>query len=188
MSEHMQQIKGQCLYAHIDTPIGTICHHLRDDDVNRIIIRGKDDHAIGFVPLSQILRLLSHESRYLDGLLAQMSLQEIMQAIEGFFFHQPGPDVHCRRFMLLPDPDRKDLRQAFVICEGNRSAVEKMLRSQASCIVAASQNVISGSLIEEAEQQGIVFAGTNLSAVDAAQALLMKIPVGMMMQRFSLHD
>lgn len=187
MNKTIQWSDGQNLYVHKDTSLESICAHLHEDEVKQIVIQGKDERVIGFVPLCQILRLLCNDSNYLDALITKLSILEIMKAIGGTLLYQPKKEVHFEHFALLPSIDQPLLHHSLVICEGNRQALACMLRTHASCVIAASREVISISLVQEAKEQGITFIQTSLPAIEAAQAIWKRMPVRMLMKRFSLH-
>ncbi len=187
MNKRIRWSDGQNLYVNKDTSLESICAHLHEDGVKQIVIQGKDEQMIGFVPLFQILRLLCNDASYLDTLITKFSISEIVRAIDGTLLYQPKKEVHFKHFLLMPSSEQTLYHHSLVICEGNRHALACLLRTHASCVIAASQEVVSMSLIQEAKAQGIAFIQTNLSAVEAAHAIWKKIPVWMLMKRFSLH-
>ena len=180
-------IEDHCLYVDRDTTIKTIYEHLHCKDIDKIIVQDKDGKDIGYVPLCHLLRLLTRDIKFCDHLIEQFEWKEIQKAMQGEVVASPLHVSLIKHFICLPDKQAFDFHHALVIIESNKDRLSSILESEASCIVVAHCEFVSQSLINKAKEEKILLLKTPLSAITAANALWMQMPVGKMMERFHLH-
>lgn len=180
-------MEDHCLYVDRNTTIKKIYEHLHCKDIDKIIVQDKDGKDIGYVPLCHLLQLLTRDKAYCDYLIEQIEWQEIPKAMHGEVVVSPLHVSLIKHFICLPDKQVFDFHHALVIVESDKERLSSLLESEASCIVVAHCDFVSQSLINKAKEEKILLLKTPLSAMMAANALWMQMPVGKIMERFHLH-
>ena len=153
-----------------------------------------EDHLLGVVSLSDISKLLLNAKGNLAQLMAETSVDNICEVLDGSFLHR------CTRFRkkgqvhLLSGKDVEkldyDFKDSIVVVSDDLQTQRYVIDNGASCLILVETDIISRSMIKMAEEYGCDVIKTPMSMLQVARLIYQAISIGSIMHRqiVSFHN